>query len=91
MSEKEINVRSYLNVIIEQDKIFLQKLGIRISELRKLQNLTKVQLAFEINTSESNIRRIEKGQINAGIITLNKIAEVLNVSLSELVQIDEIH
>lgn len=78
----------YLNVVIEQDKIFLQKLGKRISELRLHQNVTKVQLAFEINTSESNIRRIEKGQINVGIITLRKIAEALNTSLPELIQVD---
>jgi len=75
-------------VITEQDKIFLKKLGKRISELRSLQKLTKVQLAFEVNTSESNIRRIEKGQINVGIVSLNKIAEALNTSLSELLQIN---
>ena len=88
MSEIKLMHHPYLNVVIEQDKIFLQKLGNRISELRTNQKLTKVQLAFEINTSESNIRRIEKGQINSGIITLNKIAEALNTSLSDLVQID---
>lgn len=75
-------------MITEQDKIFLKKLGKRISELRSLQKLTKVQLAFEVNTSESNIRRIEKGQINVGIVSLNKIAEALNTSLSELLQIN---
>lgn len=88
MSEINFTIRPYLDMVIEQDKIFLQRLGKRISELRLRYKLTKVQLAFEINTSESNIRRIEKGQINVGIITLNKIAEVFNVSLSELVKLD---
>lgn len=88
MGEINFTIRPYLDMVIEQDKIFLQRLGKRISELRLRYKLTKVQLAFEINTSESNIRRIEKGQINVGIITLNKIAEVFNISLSELVRFD---
>ncbi len=88
MSEINFTIRPYLDMVIEQDKIFLQRLGKRISELRLRYKLTKVQLAFEISTSESNIRRIEKGQINVGVITLNKIAEVFNISLSDLVRLD---
>lgn len=88
MVEINFTIRPYLDMVIEQDKIFLQRLGKRISELRLRYKLTKVQLAFEISTSESNIRRIEKGQINVGVITLNKIAEVFNISLSDLVRLD---
>lgn len=67
-----------------ESQIFLKKLGTRISVLRKKQNLTKVQLAFEINSSESNIRRIEKGEVNLGAYTLLKIAKALNVEMKEL-------
>lgn len=74
-----------MNVVKSEDKIFLQVLGKRITELRTNQGLSKVQLAFEINTSESNIRRIEKGQINVGILTLKKLAASLNVTLVELI------
>lgn len=66
------------------EKIFLEKLGMRITQLRKDQKLSKVQLAFEINTGEAAIRRIELGQVNSGIVILKKIAMALNVSLSEL-------
>lgn len=83
MSENLFLVQSYLIVINQHDKIYLQKIGLRISKLRLQQKLSKVQLAFEINTSESNIRRIEKGQINVGLITLKKITEALNISLSD--------
>lgn len=72
-------------MVKSEDKIFLQVLGKRITELRTNQGLSKVQLAFEINTSESNIRRIEKGQINVGILTLKKLAASLNVTLVELI------
>lgn len=83
MSENLFLVQSYLIVINQHDKIYLQKIGLRISKLRLQQKLSKVQLAFEINTSESNIIRIEKGQINVGLIILKKITEALNISLSD--------
>lgn len=74
--------------MIEQEKIFLIKLGQKITEFRRIQNLSKVQLAFEINTSESNIRRIEKGQVNVGIVTLLKIADALDITISDLTEIN---
>lgn len=74
-------------MINEQDKYFLQKLGQRITQLREEQNLSKIQLAFELNTSESSIRRIEKGQVNVGAVTLYRLSIVLNTPLSELLNI----
>jgi transcriptional regulator with XRE-family HTH domain len=71
-------------VLNDSSDIVLIELGKRITNLRKSQNLTKVQLAFEINTSESNIRRIEKGSINVGVKTLYKIAKALNIEMKEL-------
>ena len=85
MGEWDFLNAAILNVVKSEDKIFLQVLGKRITELRTNQGLSKVQLAFEINTSESNIRRIEKGQINVGILTLKKLAASLNVTLVELI------
>ncbi len=69
------------------EKIFLEKLGRKITELRQEQNLSKVQLAFEINTGEAAIRRIELGQVNSGIVILRKIALALNVSLCDLLDV----
>lgn len=68
------------------DTEFLRLLGQRISAIRREQQLTKVQLAFEIGTSESSIRRIEKGQINIGINKLRKIAKALDTSISQLLE-----
>lgn len=70
------------------EKIFLEKLGQKIASIRKSQKLTKVQLAFEINTGEAAIRRIERGQVNSGIVILRKIAIALDVSISELCDVD---
>ena len=41
-------------------------------------------MAFEMNTSEKYIRKIEKGEVNFGMVTLIKIAEVLNIEMKEL-------
>lgn len=74
-------------MINEEDKYFLQRLGRRIRLLREEQNLSKVQLAFELNTSESSIRRMEKGQVNIGAVTLYRLSVVLNIPLSDLLKI----
>lgn len=70
-------------MIDKDDYIFLQKFGKRVTKLRKAQKLTKVQLAFEINTSESNIRRIENGDTNVGLATLRKLSVALDVPISD--------
>jgi len=72
----------------EDDNIFIKKFGERVANIRKAQKLTKVQLAFEINTSESNIRRIEKGQVNVGLSTIRKLSIALDVPLKELLDFE---
>lgn len=66
-------------------KMYLKVLGEKISKIRTEQKLTKVQLAFEIGTSESSIRRIENGSVNISIGMLIRISIALNVNPSELI------
>ncbi len=63
----------------------LKCIGEKISQIRVAQKLSKVQLAFEIGSSESSIRRIENGQVNISIGMLIKIAIALNVKPSEII------
>nr|WP_255702259.1 helix-turn-helix transcriptional regulator [Flavobacterium sp. WG47] len=42
------------------------------------------KLALEVDLSENQIRRIEKGQTNPTIRTLLKIAKALNVDIKDL-------
>ena len=67
-----------------EHKEFLVKLGQRIQALREAQGLTKVQLAFEIGTSEKYVRTLEKGATNPGAVTLLKISQALDVTMSAL-------
>jgi len=66
---------------------FLKKLGENIVRLRNNRGLRQIDLAIELNIDDSSLRRIESGRTNPTIITLKKIAEVLEVNLSEIVDV----
>lgn len=70
------------------DKKFLEAFGHQVFKIRTQQGLSRVQLAFEINTTEKHIRLIEKGTINTGILNAYKIAQALNVKPSKLFDVD---
>ena len=59
-------------------------LGKKITVLRESQKLTKVQLSFELGIDEKHLRRIEKGELNIGVLLLLKLADTLDVSTDEL-------
>ncbi len=67
-----------------EHKIFLSELGNRIKHLRLEQGLTRVQLAFEIESSVRYVLSIEKGEKNIGCITIFKIAKALNVPIQSI-------
>lgn len=60
-------------------------IGKKIKDLRKLNNLTQVELAKKSNISRSYLADIEKDRYNASLDTLKAISASLNVSLSEIV------
>ena len=64
----------------------LEQIGINIRRIREQQKISRAQLAFEIETSEKQLSRIEYGEINSGIMTYIKIARVLNISFAELLK-----
>lgn len=71
----------------EAHKIFLKKLGKNIARIRKEKNLTQVELADIANMDDSSIRRIESGRNNSSIVILLRLAEALQVSLKDLIEI----
>ncbi|WP_319479106.1 helix-turn-helix transcriptional regulator [uncultured Draconibacterium sp.] len=66
---------------------FLKKIGENIVRLRDQKGLRQIDLAIELNIDDSSLRRIESGRTNPTIITLKKIADVLKVNLSEIVNV----
>ncbi len=65
-------------------KQFLIDFGENLTSLRKKHEITRVQLAYEIGTHEKQLRLIEKGEINTGVLSIFKIAKALHISKKEL-------
>jgi transcriptional regulator with XRE-family HTH domain len=65
---------------------FISNFGEKVKELRVSQNISRVQMAFEIGCNEKQLRLIEKGEINTGILSIYKIAKVLEIEPYELLK-----
>lgn len=69
----------------ERDEL-LALLGKRIAKLRSEKNITLEKLAYEVGISKGNLSDIENGRKNPTYLTLQKIADGLDLSLSQLVR-----
>jgi len=61
-----------------------QKVGKRIQEIRIEKNISQQDLASKCNFEKSNMSRLEKGNSNATLSTLEKVCEALQIDLIEL-------
>lgn len=57
-----------------------------IKRLRKIKNLSQKEVALSIEVAQGQYSLIENGKVTPTIPTLEKIAKVFEVSLSELVK-----
>ncbi len=73
MTEQELNI----------------KIGDRIAQLRQEKGFTQEQLAGMIDSEKQNISRLERGRVNAGVYFLAKIADALEISLAELLTLED--
>jgi transcriptional regulator with XRE-family HTH domain len=70
------------------DKKQLQlAIGKRIKMLREERKIPQQDLAAKCNLEKSNLSRLEAGGTNPTIYTLQRIADNLNVSLCDIVNI----
>ncbi len=61
-----------------------EKLGKRIKELRNKTGLSQEKFALKINMDRTYFASVEAGKRNIAIVNIEKIANGLGVSLSEL-------
>ena len=59
--------------------------GRRIKHYRMSKNITQEELAFEINTSPAYISNIERGKKKPSLQKLIEIADVLGVTINDLI------
>ncbi len=61
-----------------------EKVGNRIRELRQMTGLSQEKFALKIGMDRTYFASVENGKRNISIINLEKIANGLGISLSEL-------
>lgn len=71
--------KEYRKLLKEERELL--NIAIEIAEARKRKRLTQVQLAKRIGMPQSQIARIESGNHNVTVGTLNKVASALNLRL----------
>lgn len=67
---------------------YKKKIGLNIKSLRVKKSYKQKDLADFIQISRASIGYIERGEQNFTIETLYKIANVLNVSIKDLLDVD---
>ena len=67
---------------------YLKLLSQKILDLRMKRGVTQVAMAEKMGTLHSQITRLESGIVNPKITMLRRVANALNVSIGELVNIE---
>ena len=68
------------------DKL-LKQFGLHLKKCRQKRGFSQESLAFEADVPVSQIGRIERGEVNTTLSTLNLLAGALKISMKELVDI----
>ena len=66
---------------------YFQKLGSRIKELREEKGIDQKSFAFDCGIGRTQLYMIENGKTNPRLLTLIKIADGLEISVSNLLEI----
>jgi transcriptional regulator with XRE-family HTH domain len=66
------------------DEQYLQKIGKRIIRRRRKLGISQLELAKRLNTSNTQLRRVEQGKTNSAILFLRHCAQELRISISTL-------
>lgn len=69
---------------VYRDQEGLDKLALKLQEVRKRLGYTQEQLSMETGISLSQIARIETGRANPTVSTLMRIARVMDIMVGDL-------
>jgi transcriptional regulator with XRE-family HTH domain len=79
-----ITLERYHMAISANERAFFERLGTRVSELRRSQNITQVEMAATLGVSQQTINSYEVGRRRIPVSALPTLARSLGVSLEEL-------
>jgi transcriptional regulator with XRE-family HTH domain len=74
----------YHMAISSSERAFFERLGARVADLRKAQNITQVEMAKTLSVSQQTINSYEVGRRRIPVSALPTLARSLGVSLEEL-------
>jgi transcriptional regulator with XRE-family HTH domain len=63
-------------------------IGLKIKKLRELKNFTQEFMADKLQMSQSNYSRIENNDLDVPFSKLQQIADVLEISITDLIEFD---
>lgn len=72
-----------------EEKIYLEKIGNKIRELRSKVNLSQEKLSYACDLDRTYIGSVERGERNISVINLQKIATALNIGVYVLLKFEE--
>jgi transcriptional regulator with XRE-family HTH domain len=79
-----ITLERYHMAISANERAFFERLGTRVAELRRSQNITQVEMAATLGVSQQTINSYEVGRRRIPVSALPTLARSLGVSLEEL-------
>jgi transcriptional regulator with XRE-family HTH domain len=75
---------SEIVAISKEERAFFVQLGTRIAELRRVQNITQVQLAEALGVSQQTVNAYEVGRRRMPVSSVPTLARLFGVSVEEL-------
>ena len=81
-NQDSLQIFRFIRVYMTDPK-FLINLGAKIRELRLNKEMTQIELATRCNFGKASMSRIESGETNITVLTLNRISKALEVDITE--------
>ncbi|QTF09858.1 helix-turn-helix domain-containing protein [Brenneria izadpanahii] len=79
-----LTTRQLQQAMNTKDEQFFKQLGARIAQARKEQQLTQTQLAEQLGIAQQTMAHYEGGKLKVSAALLPQLAQILNLSLDEL-------
>ena len=69
---------------MSNQEVLIKQFGNKLASVRKQQNLSQEELAWQSGIGDNQIGRIERGEISVSLRTIFKICQTLKIEAKEL-------